>query len=97
MVVRPAAPKTERLTPREREVLAGVARGWSTDRIARELGVLPSTVRTHAEQARGKLGARTRAEAVVRAMASRTCPIRADPLQGAGSHASRQTKSSPAS
>lgn len=69
VVVRPGQPEGERLTPREREVLACVARGWSTARIAEELGVLPSTVRTHTERARSKLGAHTRAEAVVRALA----------------------------
>ena len=54
------------LTPREREVLDLVAQGLTTPRIANELGIRPSTVRTHVEHAREKLGARTRAEAVAR-------------------------------
>lgn len=56
---------TERLTPRERRVLSLVARGLSSTQIARELGVSVSTVRTHVEHARGRLGATTRAQAVL--------------------------------
>ena len=60
----------EPLTPRELEILAMVAEGLTSKRIARRLGVAFCTVRTHLERARGKLGARSRAEAVVRAVRS---------------------------
>lgn len=59
----------EGLTPREAEVLALVALGLPSTRIARRLGITPATVRTHVEHLRAKLGARTRAEAVARATA----------------------------
>lgn len=54
------------LTPRERQVLELVAEGCNSTEIARRLEIRPATVRTHVEHARGKLGARTRAEAVAR-------------------------------
>lgn len=63
-----SADKTERLTNREREVLSLVARGLASGAIASELGISTATVRTHVEHARGRLGASTRAEAVVRAI-----------------------------
>ena len=59
---------TEQLTAREREVVGLLAEGLSTASIASRLGISPATVRTHVEHARGRLGARTRAEAVVRAI-----------------------------
>ena len=43
----PGAAATEPLTPREREVLALVARGFANKRIARELGIAEKTVKTH--------------------------------------------------
>jgi len=65
----PVTAPTEPLTPREREVLALVARGYTSQRIARRLGVSLATVRTHVEHTRSKLGARSRSQAVARAMA----------------------------
>jgi DNA-binding NarL/FixJ family response regulator len=59
---------TERLTPREREVLKLVGQGLSSSAIADHLGISAATVRTHVEHALGRLGAKTRAEAVLRAM-----------------------------
>lgn len=53
---------------RERACLQLVATGHTTAAIARALGVSSSTVRTHIERARIKLGAATRAEAVARAI-----------------------------
>ncbi len=70
-VTRPAdqMPPPPPLSPREREVLSLVARGLTTTRIARRLGMQPSTVRTHMEHVRDKLGVRTRAQAVAQALA----------------------------
>ena len=53
-----------RITPREREVLALVARGMTSEEVARELGVSTETVRTHVSNALERLGARTRAHAI---------------------------------
>jgi DNA-binding CsgD family transcriptional regulator len=65
---------SERMSPREIEVLTLVARGLATPRIARALGVKPSTVRTHVEHIRTKLGVNTRAQAVHRAIATGQLP-----------------------
>ncbi len=62
------APPPPALSPREREVLTLVSRGLTTGRIARRLGTQPSTVRTHMEHVREKLGVRTRAQAVALAL-----------------------------
>jgi DNA-binding CsgD family transcriptional regulator len=61
---------TERITPREREVLALVARGQTSREVAATLHLRPSTVRTHMEHAMRRLGVKTRAEAVGRALAT---------------------------
>ncbi|MEW2305914.1 response regulator transcription factor [Streptomyces sp. NPDC006655] len=53
------------LTPREREVMTLVAAGLSNDQIAERLFVAPVTVKTHANRAMAKLGARDRAQLVV--------------------------------
>ncbi|MCB9683494.1 MAG: hypothetical protein H6735_00470 [Alphaproteobacteria bacterium] len=77
VVVRPGPalePGTEVLTLREREVLGLVAAGVEPADIARRLRIGGSTVRTHVERARSKLGARTRAEAVARALARGEIP-----------------------
>jgi DNA-binding NarL/FixJ family response regulator len=58
------------LTAREREVMAWVAEGHSTDEIAEKLFVSPLTVRTHVHRAMTKLGARDRAQLVVTAYQS---------------------------
>ena len=52
------------LTPREREVLAWVARGKTNAEIARLLWLSPSTVGKHLENVYGKLGVSTRTAAV---------------------------------
>jgi DNA-binding CsgD family transcriptional regulator len=54
-------------SPREREVLAVVAEGASNPEIAARLSISEATVRSHVQSLRGKLGARSRAELVVRA------------------------------
>ncbi|MGO4618109.1 response regulator [Nocardia sp. 2YAB30] len=62
--VRPS-PLLATLTEREREVVALVADGMSNTDIARQLTLSPLTVKTHANHAMTKLGARDRAQLVV--------------------------------
>jgi two-component system nitrate/nitrite response regulator NarL len=52
----------EQLTSREREVLVGIARGWTNKEIAAELGISHRTVETHRESLMRKLQIRTVAE-----------------------------------
>jgi len=54
----------ERLTPRELEVLSGVARGLSNAAIGRELFITEATVKTHLLRMFGKLGVDDRTHAV---------------------------------
>jgi DNA-binding NarL/FixJ family response regulator len=53
------------LTEREREVVAGVARGLSNEELAKEMFVGVSTVKTHVGSAFAKLGVNNRAQAAV--------------------------------
>ncbi|MEJ8281647.1 response regulator transcription factor [Pseudonocardia spirodelae] len=55
------------LTPREHDVLDGLARGGHVGRIAGDRGLSPHTVRDHVRAVLGKLGARSQLEAVVTA------------------------------
>jgi PAS domain S-box-containing protein len=55
-------------TPREREVLALLAAGATDEQIAEMLELSPATVQTHVRNAKAKLGARTRAQAVAMAL-----------------------------
>jgi LuxR family quorum sensing-dependent transcriptional regulator len=57
------------LTPREIEALRGVLVGSSDAAIALTMGVTERTARFHIDNARSKLGARTRAQAVAAALA----------------------------
>jgi DNA-binding NarL/FixJ family response regulator len=57
----------EPLTPRELEVLRGMADGLSNKLIARALGISEHTVKYHVNAILGKLEAQSRTEAVVRA------------------------------
>ncbi len=52
------------LSPREHEALSLVAEGLTARRIAKKLGVAESTIRTHLNNAKEKLSARTLPEAV---------------------------------
>jgi NarL family two-component system response regulator LiaR len=65
------APAPERLTPREREVLALIGRGLSNKRIARELGVAEKTVKTHVGHVLAKLGVTDRTQAALYAARER--------------------------
>jgi DNA-binding NarL/FixJ family response regulator len=56
------------LTKRERQMLALLADGLSGEEIAERLTLSAETVRTHVRNAMGKLAARTRTEAVVKAL-----------------------------
>jgi DNA-binding NarL/FixJ family response regulator len=58
----------EALTPRELEVLQWMARGETNRQIARRLQISEHTVKFHAGAVLGKLNARSRAEAVARAI-----------------------------
>jgi DNA-binding NarL/FixJ family response regulator len=55
----------ERLTTREREVIALLVRGERTAHIARSLGISPETVQTHVKSIYRKLNVRSRAELAV--------------------------------
>ena len=66
MPVHPVRPSraTRKVTPRELEVLALIAEGYSTREVARALWITEETVRTHVRRLLDRLGARTRAHAV---------------------------------
>ncbi len=60
----PASP-LDALSPREREILRGIARGASNKEIARELGIAETTVKIHVQHVLRKLGVATRVHAAV--------------------------------
>jgi DNA-binding NarL/FixJ family response regulator len=63
----PEPPAAEGLTPREREVLALLAEGLGNKTIAARLGISEHTAKFHVNAILAKLGAGSRAEAIVRA------------------------------
>jgi len=67
--------RTRALSPREREVLALLAHGLTGEQIAERLVLSPETVRTHIRNAREKLGASTRVEAVTIALLTREIQV----------------------
>ena len=64
----PASP-IEQLSPRERDILRGIARGASNKEIARELGIAETTVKIHVQHVLRKLGFSSRVQAAVAAAA----------------------------
>jgi DNA-binding NarL/FixJ family response regulator len=58
-----AAGKPPGLSPRQREILALVADGWSNEAIAAKLGVSSNTVKFHIRELYTRLGVRNRVEA----------------------------------
>ena len=76
-----AAAGMERLTNREREVVALAAHGLSNDEIAAAMVLSPTTAKTHVSRAMIKLGARDRAQLVVFAYQSGLVSPR-DPVPG---------------
>jgi DNA-binding NarL/FixJ family response regulator len=55
----------EPLTEREMEVLEAVGRGWSNKEVSEALHISPHTVQVHLANVFGKLGVKTRTEAVL--------------------------------
>jgi DNA-binding NarL/FixJ family response regulator len=62
-----APPLDAPLTPREKEVLQGIAAGWSNEEIAERLQISLSTVKVHARHVFAKLEVHNRVSAVTRA------------------------------
>ncbi|WIB15518.1 response regulator transcription factor [Curtobacterium sp. MCPF17_050] len=56
--------RLDALTPRERDVVVAIAHGADNEEIGRTMFVSPFTVKTHANRAMAKLGARDRAQLV---------------------------------
>ena len=61
----PDFPELDRLTPREREVLAGLGRGLSNRGLAEELFVSEKTIKTHVSSVLMKLGLADRVQAAL--------------------------------
>ncbi|HEY3021699.1 MAG TPA: LuxR C-terminal-related transcriptional regulator [Solirubrobacteraceae bacterium] len=66
-----AAPASERLTAREREVVRHVAEGKTTQEIAAKLYISSTTVDTHVRKAMLRLGAKNRAHLIALALQRR--------------------------
>jgi two-component system nitrate/nitrite response regulator NarP len=62
------------LTPREREVVAGVAAGQANKRIASELGISEGTVKLHLHSIFRKLNVRNRVQLILRTQESGRTP-----------------------
>jgi two-component system, NarL family, response regulator LiaR len=69
-----AAPET--LTPREREVLALIARGYANKRIALELDISEKTVKAHVGHLLAKLGVTDRTQAALHAVSAGLVDLR---------------------
>lgn len=60
---RTAIESVDALTPRERDVLAALARGYTLEEAARTLGMSPNTAHSHTKHIYQKLGISSRSEA----------------------------------
>lgn len=70
------APTPARLpTSRERQILGMLATGDTDAQIAAKLSLSPATVQTHVRNAKAKLGARTRAQAVAMSLRAGLIPV----------------------
>jgi DNA-binding CsgD family transcriptional regulator len=72
--VAPTRPEAE-LSRREREIIHLVAEGGTAAEIAHDLHISPHTVRTHVRNAMDKLGARSRAQLVAKAVGLGLVPV----------------------
>jgi DNA-binding NarL/FixJ family response regulator len=81
------------LTPREQEVLQAMADGLTVVETARQMAIAADTVRTHIKNSIGKLGARSRLEAVMLGLRTGIVELRnvdVSPGQGASRSRARQ-------
>lgn len=67
--------RLDRLTPRELEILERLAKGESTEQVARDLGLSKHTLRTHTQNVLTKLGVHSKLEAIVAAMRHGRIPL----------------------
>lgn len=81
---RPNSPLS-RLSPRERQVLALLSRGWDNARIGRDLFISQHTVRTHIQNILEKLGMHSKLEAATFAM-QRSMELELTPGGAGGDH-----------
>ncbi len=65
----PTRPRSQELTPRQRDVLSQLAMGRTNKEIGRQLDISPFTVRIHVSALLRILGAHTRSEAAMKANA----------------------------
>jgi NarL family two-component system response regulator LiaR len=72
---KPAADPLARLTPRETDVLKGIAQGRSNREIARALTVSEETVKSHVSAILGKLGLADRTQAAIFALQRHLVPL----------------------
>lgn len=76
------------LTPRERDVLAGLAAGKLNKQIAADLGIVEQTVKFHRARIMERMQARTLAE-LMHLTASLAGPVRATPVAALGRQAAQ--------
>ena len=75
----PAAQHPDPLTPRERQILHGIARGKTTKELASELHLAPSTVETHRRRIMRKLDMHNAASLTLYAIRSGVLPLSSPP------------------
>lgn len=74
--VRRSTPEIDRLTEREKDVLALICEGCTNSEIAERLGVGTATAKTHVSRVIAKLGVRDRVQAVIHAYETGFAPAR---------------------